>query len=429
MVDKKNIKEKAWILYSVLRGQIGYYDLYGSAVKLLFIKYISTYPDKLPITSMEDYRKLTEFKRTIDAARNGGTLLTAENLRDVLSVADDCVCDSNVRLVDAVDGMQYFFEPNQQKAILDALDGFAMEDDAASMKELFAALIEQSGNDVKLTGENTTNPSLRKLAERLLAIFEDDDVLNSYCGFSTLLLDTGLMNSYAGYDVNPNNVQVSVMMAMMLGLKNYSIKNDDYVTVESEAKYTKAFVDGPLGMKKQVLDSDKKYGSIRDIEAIGMYKTVEFLKEGGKAAFAVPGKILFSAAKGMAELRRHFVELGLKSVIALPPLWNGTSIPTNLVLFEKGYTGDVAMVNARNFGITIRRTTELSDVDIGLITGMSEMRLGGDDCSYINRNDTRLLESWVPERYMQIVDIATPARDIKEIDRELADLYDELKNL
>ena len=172
--DKTNI----WKLCKALKEIIGYYDFFGNIIKLLFIKYISTYPDKLPIHDMEDWKKLMEFNRILDEARFGKILVTPNDVQTAFDSVDKWERNSNVHLSGAIDSMKFFFDPHQQRDILYILDSFTLSDNPEVMKLLFNNLIELGNNDVKLTGENTTNPSLRKLAVSLLEINENDSILN-----------------------------------------------------------------------------------------------------------------------------------------------------------------------------------------------------------------------------------------------------------
>ena len=119
--DKTNI----WKLCKALKEIIGYYDFFGNIIKLLFIKYISTYPDKLPIYDMEDWKRLMEFSRVLDEARFGNNLVTPGDVKVAFDAVDKWKRNSNVHLSGAIDSMKFFFDPHQQRDILYIL-GIAM---------------------------------------------------------------------------------------------------------------------------------------------------------------------------------------------------------------------------------------------------------------------------------------------------------------
>ena len=175
------------------------------------------------------------------------------------------------------------------------------------------------------------------------------------------------------------------------------------------------------------MDLAKKYGvTTKDVDVLSFYKAFYSARKDGSVVLAVPGKFLFSTAKAYVELRNRITKQGLRAVISLPPLWQGTSIGTNLIYIDKSYQGDIEFVNATNMKFGDKRESfEIFNTG-NIISAVKEQWIteGEDNCVDI---DTVLaLGTWLPDRYVN-TEKKNNYRPVSEIDEELSVLYAQLK--
>lgn len=426
MEEKKN---KSWTLYDQLKGSgIGFYNLYSKTIRLLFLKYMITYPDKLSLSGIDSYNELMEFRRKYDNARNGNYVLMPSDVAKALNAVESCKGDSNIRLEDALNGLDFLFNERDQRVILNAVDNYDLPSDKKELTELFKLLIDVSANDVRMTGEATTNKSLRELASKLLKVDSNDVFLNCYAGYSSILFDVDEPEKYLGYEINNDSAITSLLTSIMLGVKNFSILKEDYLTANTDNTADKVFSDGPISIKREDIEKlSANYGiKTRDADVYGFYKAYYSLKDNGKCLIAVPGKYLFSSQIAHKDLRKTFSEVGLKAVIALPPMWQGTAINTNLIYLEKDYKDDVVFVDASKLGYMENRTYFLTEENISkIVDAIDKKKTTKEFSAKKDRRDVTLINSWLMSNYISY-ETKKEYRDIKVIDKELQDLYSQL---
>lgn len=425
MIDNER---KVYKLVDALRIRMGAYNLFSNIVYLLFLKFIVSYGDKLELSSIEAYKTLSSFKRKYDLARVGNEPLRPEDVYDVLNALDRDPRLGTLHLTDASKNYyEIFSDERLSREVLNLLDEFNIDSD--SLGDFFEFLLQRCAGDVRRTGEFVTSKSLRLLAKELLEVKSNETYMDCYSGFSSTLLDIENYGSYIGYEINPETALVSKMNLMIHQKHDYDIKVENFLEVDTHASADKVFSDGPLNMVGDRPDLCIRFDiQTRDLDVLSIFKVVDSLKEGGRAVITVPGKVLFSSARGYAQLRKYISENGLKAVIGLPNLWSGTVIPTNVLIIEKGYQGNVEFIDAKALGVSDRRTTILPQEAISKIADCVKKQsdIVGFSKS-VDYRDVVCQGTWVPTNYVESESI-NEYRDVSEIDSELNSLYAELKN-
>ena len=434
MVQNNKTETQLWKLYNSLKGTAGYYNLFSNTVYLIFLKYIISYGDKLEKLGIESFKAISAFKRKYDNARTNGDPLNASDISELFRTLDSENVFENVRLTDCLqDYYDLFRYPENQRSLIRIIEEFDIEFTNEYLINFFELLIQQSARDVKSTGESSTTKALRKICTKLLDIKENDVVLNCFAGFSTLMFDIKVPVYYVGYEINIQSFILSKMILTLLGTKNYQLFNDDFFLANTHNFANKVFCDGPLGIRyddrsvsEQPWFKDK---NTKDGNLLILYKAIDSVKEGGKAVIAVPGRVLFSNHPSYEELRKTYIENGLRAVIALPPLWSGVSINTNLLVVEKGYKGKIEFINALEQGVVDRqkRFVLLDDNIEQICMAINDLKSIDGYCKAVDRQEVLDNSSWEPYRYINVAS-NIKIRSIKEIYSELDNLYEEFSN-
>lgn len=429
MLDIEKTNRQLLRLIDSLRLRIGAYNLYSNIVYLLFLKYIVSYADQLDLSNIESYKAVSAFKRKYDSARVGAEPLRPEDIYEVLRALDEDPKLGSIHFVDSFRNYSEIFSDTEiQRDVLRALDDFDIQCDKEYLGNFFELLIYRCIGDVRKTGLSMTNKSLRQLTAMLLNVNDKDRYLDCYCGFSSTLFDIENYGSYIGYEINPETALVSKMNLIMLGKKNYEIIASDFLEEDTHEIADKVFSDGPISMYGNKEHLCLKFGvQTKDLDLLSLYKVLDSTKIGGTAVITVPAKVLFSNSKGYQELRKRFIEEGLKAVISLPPLWAGVAVNTNLLVVEKGYKGNIEFIEAKNLGVSDRRNVSLP-IDVIQKIAIS-VREKVDVQGFSKSEDWRNVMcngTWLPSKYIEQV-VVNNYRSVEKIDDELTDLYAELK--
>ena len=437
MTQNTKMQKRLWDLFSSLKGNVGYYNLFSNVIHLVFLKYLISYSDRIENLDLESFKAISAFKRKYDAARSGIEPLHPEDVRDLFTVLESADILGNLNLSDSFRTYDSLFaDPISQRAIIRILDEFDVEYNSDYLGDLFEFLIQQCSRDVSMTGESVTNKSLRQLTSRLLDVKKTDTLLNCFSGFSSLLLDIKGFARYIGYEKNQRSFLISKMMMMLLGVSGEGVFNQDFLLADTHECAEKVFSDGPINMRLDLVMANAPFvkeidadASTRDGNLLILYKVLDSIKEGGTAVIAVPAKVLFSNNASYERLRKTYVENGLKAVVALPPLWSGTSINTNILVVKKGYKGLVEFVDAQKIGLCDKQKRyTLSEEDINRIIESINKNLDVDSFSKaVDYRDVIVRESWHPGKYIE-TSIKVNVKNLDDIDSELNSLYEELKN-
>ena len=213
MIDKNT-----QVFFEQLRGIIGYYSFYSRAIKLLFIKYLLTFSDQLDIKEVQSYKAISEFKRKYDEARNGVFVINKEDVTELLRSVEFLKKESNVRLADIADDLNFFYDQKTQKDVITSLDSFVLKNDRENIREICDYLLYSSYNDVSKTGSYITSKALRIICMELLDVKEDETYMDCYAGFSSSLTETKKLNRYIGYEISIEAALISTLTCIMMGI-------------------------------------------------------------------------------------------------------------------------------------------------------------------------------------------------------------------
>ena len=432
MTNIEKTKKLIWNLFDILRGTVGYYDLYSSATHLIFLKYLVSYSDRLDTLNVESFKALASFKRKYDNAKNGTEPLETGDINELFHVLDSNYVFHDMKLSDSIRTYDEIFRNQMyQRRILMALEEVDFESDNDFLGSFFEYLVMECGRDARMTGESVTSKSIRELVSALLSVNKNDRFLNCFSGFSSITLNIKEFGTYTGYEINQRTFIVSKMLLIMRGMEYANIINEDFLISDTHESANKIFSDGPISMKYDNPGLQYYFNvKTKDADLLILYKVLDSLMMNGTAAIVVPGKVLFSENNSFKEMRDKFVDNGIKALIALPPLWSGLSIPTNLLIVEKGYTGDVEFVDAKDFGSKMKGRTNvvLSSEEVSrIVEAVNNKETINNFCVSASRQKVKEVNSWQPHQYIEMVP-ANSFRDINEIDTELDSLYEELKN-
>ena len=422
MIDKNT-----QVFFEQLRGIIGYYSFYSRAIKLLFIKYLLTFSDQLDIKEIQSYKTISEFKRKYDEARNGVFVINKEDVTELLRSVEFLKKGSNVRLADVADDLNFFYDQKTQKDVISSLDSFVLKNDRENIREICDYLLYSSYNDVSKTGSYITSKALRIICMELLDVKEDETYMDCYAGFSSSLTETKKLNRYIGYEISIEAALISTLTCIMMGIPDFEIKNEDYLFADTDNKADKVLSDVIFGYKREYPDLAKQYGvQTKDVDVLSFYKAFYSASKKGSVVLAVPGKFLFSTAKAYVELRNRITKEGLRAVISLPPLWQGTSIGTNLVYIDKSYKGDIEFVNATKMRFGDKRESfEIFNTG-NVISAVKEYWMGEGEYNCVGVDAVLAQNTWIPDRYVN-TEKKNDYRPVSEIDEELNLLYEQLK--
>ena len=243
-----------------------------------------------------------------------------------------------------------------------------------------------------------------------------------------MLLSLDNYSKYIGYDIDYNSYLTTVLVELMLGKKKSNVVLGDFIESDTNGIADKVFSDAPLGLRYSSLRpaNDEYMNLSRDLNVIAIHKGVDALKEGGIAVFAVPSRALTSVSRGYVELRKRLAKSGLKAVIELPPMWAGTSIQTNLIVYQKGYKGNVKFISAISANKSPRNKliNVLLEQDIQCIISdlESENTLSKHSIS-VDCRDVICANTFLMSKYIHLENVSNKYRDVKTIDNELNELY------
>lgn len=425
-MGEKNTQQ-IWSFLNRLRGIVGYYNFYSRAIKLLFIKYLLTFSDQLDIKEIQSYKAISEFKRKYDEARNGVFVIGKEDVIDLMTSVEFLKKDSNVRLADIAEDLNFLYDEKTQKDVIISLDAFVLKNDGESIREIIDCLLYNSYNDVSKTGSFITSKALRKICMGLLDVKSDEIYMDCYAGFSSSLTEVKEMGRYIGYEINNEAALISVLTCIMMGIPEFEIKNEDYLFADTDKKADKVLSDVIFGYKREYSDLAKKYGvTTKDVDVLSFYKSYYSTKENGSVVLAVPGKFLFSTAKAYVDLRNRVTKEGLRAVVSLPPLWQGTSAGTNLVYIDKSYRGDIEFINATKMRFGDKRESfEIFNTG-NVISAVKEYWIGEGENNCVSVDMVLAQNTWIPDRYVN-TEKKKDYRPVSEIDEELSSLYEQLR--
>ncbi len=430
-MKNQDIQNQVWGFYSQIRGHIDYYGSAKKIIQLLFLRSILDDATDYNLSSIDDMKVLFKYQNEIT-----GMFLTEATIRDTFTVIDRAFFETGLGLGKAAPLYQFLFEAHveDQKAIIGALHQFDLPKDPAGRWEIVKAIYQLSSRDISKFEESNSPESIIKLGNMLLGPKPTDHYLDAFSGLSTafLSLPENGYGVYEGFEKNPDTFATSLMLIIMLKRQRAFVYNADFFNVPEESIYDAIFCDGPLTGRlddRDQLDAVEKYG-FRESDVLSCYRIMHMLSDKGRAVVTVAGRFLFSNAKPYEQARQMLTEEGLKAIIYLPGgILSVSSVPINLLYIERGYTGPIALVDAREIAYAQNKLSKtLSDEIIREIGTWIERMQGGSE--YLRIMDRRVLlveegANWNPGKLFA-KKLEQKHRGIDEID---ADIEDTLRKL
>lgn len=270
-------------------------------------------------------------------------------------IKEDCnILENEKRLlgeiIEELEYLQYI------KFYLNNLLNFMMKYDDDFIKEIMVEnLFDYYGMQGAIYSSSSENV---KLANKLLEINKDDNVLDLCSGIGDFLTFVHCNNDYksiTGIEINRQANLINEIRLTVLGAK-YTTNTEDVLTSQINNKYEKVFSEYPLGVRidkfkmEEIMQTNemrfkwvKMPANSTDWIFINILLTV--LKENGKAITIVPDGPLFKTAdKKYKEdlLKNNLIE----TIIKLPRAFNKwVSINLNMVVFSSN-NKEINMIDA-----------------------------------------------------------------------------------
>ena len=421
---QNNKEQFVWNFANRLRGVVPFYGFSSTAIELVFMKYMSEFED---VYLPKQFKTLMSYKNMFISKTFEPSIVEG-----VFNIVEDVFNVEKGIITRTVDDLYKVFV-DKPEFIFEVLNELELPKDSQEMTDFIEAILEYGDNkDVSRNNASSTNSSLAKLISEILDVKSNETYLDCFAGFSKTSLRIQAEN-YLGYEINPEIASISNIIMILSGKKLFDIKNQDFYLSQCHSVADKVLSDGPLGMilspeQFHILGKESKKSDYYNIKC-----AMDALKENGRAVITCVSGVLFR--NDLRKLRELLTFRNLKAVISLPPLWNFTSVPTNIIVLENERKGnDVIMIDAssQNYVSKLdRRTNLLTNEAIEMIIqSLNGKFVDGFSKSVptemiLKANDE---QSWVPAHYMdKKLDI--DFRPSTEIEKELKSVYDELFDL
>jgi len=449
MLNAEEIKSIIWDLTNCLHGLIFSPDRLSSCVaRLLFLKYaVDNSIGATDLESMQYCAKAQKMFAMRDTESGLETIIPVLNnieraykLDEIIS-SDDMIEQYAAELFGMDRSRQKKNVSDQGfKRVMDRLCSLDLEelsDNHELGRMLVDALLPVMASSMDMTGktagEQMTSPSLAKLAKAILNVVAHDTFCDfvSGRGLSTIEITGDTLPDVVLADVSREAAATSAMLLIMYGYSHFKVTCGNSLT--ERLPYVggnKIFVDPPAGMRLEKTN-DTRYtdGTLTTIDRL-MHG---YLSQDGIAVVTTPSGPLFRQGPA-AEVKNEIVTLGLlHAVIALPPMWSGTSIGTNLLVLGKKPSWNILFVDASDRATVpadkkrARVSSILSEETIQEITevvhnphdvpGFAKVVSGTE----ISSKEFNL----VPANYV-IKQVEEDTTTLEEIDDQLAVLYRQL---
>lgn len=182
-----------------------------------------------------------------------------------------------------------------------------------------------------------------------------------------------LMNNFAGYDISPDMVKLSLVNMYLHGFQEPNIR--EYDTLTSEKYWGEQFdvimANPPFMSPKGGIRPHKGFSvQASRSEVLFVDYILEHLNLKGRAGIIVPEGIIFKTENAYKQLRQKLIEDGLYAVVSLPPgVFNPYSgVKTSILLFDNQFvkkTDEILFVKIENDGFDLgaqRRKIDKSDL-------------------------------------------------------------------
>lgn len=422
-------------------------NLEFTMVRLIFLKYaVDNYVGATTVDNMQLCARAQKMFAMRDIEKGIDTITL------VLSYIDDAYGLNNILsgryTIDEYARELFGDEIRQRKnamaddyrAVMDALGSIDLEEESSdfscgrALVKILVNSINLSSNKNSFAGFNTTRFSLSDLAGRILGVEETDVFCDftSGIGLSTLEITSDTLPKVINIEKNPCVAAISAMLYIMYGYKKMQIICEDSLSnVVPDSKGNKIFVDPPLNAKITKTETNE----FTDSSLAVIKRTVDdYLSDinGAKAVIAINASVLFSLKNQAIALRKELLDKGLlKAVVALPPMWRGSNVGTNLIVLSREKNNEVVFINAADNFITLKDRNDAKgesllpkDTIISIVTAITENKdIEGFSkvVTYDDINDNEC--KFIPAAYVATIDESNDNITINEIDEKLAELY------
>ena len=353
-MTNETCKQKIWELANLLRGAVFSRNIAFSVLRLLFLKYaLDNYVGAATVEDMQTCAKAQRMFARKDVEDGISTIIPVLNYIDrayqMGALSHEKNVDEYARELFGADRMAQKKNATEDsfRGVIEFLGELDLEekDSERSLGKLLVRelteLIQTETNRNAFTGEYTTGSDLNRLAKEILQVRKEDQFLDFTAGIGLSTLEiTGEALPYVTHiEPNPVIAALAAMLYIMQGYPAFCISCSDALTgVLPEATGNRIFIDPPLMARVEKTDwNPYTNASLAALHLIMHH----YLHRDTVAVMTVPSGTLFQTKKQAAALREELVTTGkLKAVIALPPLWRGTNVSTNLLVMSGEQAAD-----------------------------------------------------------------------------------------
>lgn len=344
MENKEIISNLSTKLYG-----IGIFEINSKLIQIIFLKSILDDVKRYQNLEVDDLKVIFEYSQKFNENKIDRSLLY-NTLNIVANI--NGIYESSLSM--SIDAYRFYFEGNNQEKINNLLRQIELPFEYEKRKSLIKDILQYSGiNGGRYSFEKISSPTIVNLASSILDVQKEDYVLNTFAGYSAFALNLPECKFIDGYDINVECNTISNMIKIMCGIYNLNINLGNFY-IDSESlteKYNKIFTDGPLALKLNIDETSYLYSKLltKDSDIINILKTIDLLKKDGTAVITSPNKIFISVTKQCISLRQYLSNTGLKAIITLPNnVLYGSGVTINLLVIQKGYTGDILLINSND---------------------------------------------------------------------------------
>lgn len=437
-VNRDELTAQIWRLSNTLKGVMYVRNIPWAVTRLVFLKYVLDnyicattveamhyYADAQKMLALKDVERGSEtiwpVMRNLDNAHGLGAILSSSTNMEEYDLAlfggDSASRKKNL-------------SAESYKSVMSTLSEIDLTDNddhhefgKALADALIHMIMERSAKD-SFRAETTTNHKLNNIVKQVLKVEKGDTFCDfvSGLGISTIDITGEVRPRVMLADINENVASLSAMLLIMYGYEAFYIKCMDALRVPAEdIRGNKLFVDPPVSMRiKEEHDSEFSDSTLIAIDmAINKH-----LEDGGTAVIPVPGKVLFARDKQTIKFKEWLIKSGfIRAVVALPPMWKGMGINTNLLVMEKCFRDEFVFINAVK-----NKAKDLSDKEISDIVNVIKSPNNIEGLSYVTTLSEVIAKEYdlLPAKYVAEIIEEEESLSLEEIDAELSILYNQL---
>lgn len=453
MSDKRNISKIIYDFTQNIFAVLFSKNLEFSVIRLLFLKYVvDNYVGANSVENMQCCARAQKMFAIKDI-ENGVDIITPVlqyidsfyGLQEIISSKENIEEYSCELFGENINRQRKNVVSSDFKKVIDALGSIDLEEKNGSNelgKELVEALIENViSNSYKnaFSGENSTRQSLSMLAGRILDVKSDDCFCDfaSGIGLSTIEITKSTMPHIVNSEISNTAVAISAMLYIMYGYKDFSLYSGDSLTqINQQICGNKLFIDGPIAAKLERTEDNEYSDSSLAIISRTFH---DYLSddENALAVITLPPSPLFASYKQAVTLRQKLVENGaVKAVVALPPMWRGTSVGTNLLILSRKPEKQIVFINAAETFGSIRDKTDPAgekllpqEIIESIVKEIENPKTVSGFCRVATSEEVQDKEyNLIPASYVE-VRVEEDHTTLEEIDNELKELYRQLAML